>query len=120
MRAIRKLRIYLDTSVISHLDARDTPEKMAETHRLWKKVIAGDFDVVLSNIDFEELLDCLPEKRAVLADYLAQITYSHVDVNMDMIRIADKMVDWGILRQKSYDDCQHIAAAIVSRCDAIV
>jgi hypothetical protein len=30
------------------------------------------------------------------------------------------MVDLGILKQKSYGDCQHIAAAIVSRCDAVV
>ena len=29
---MKKLEIYLDTSVISHLFANDTPEKMQDTH----------------------------------------------------------------------------------------
>lgn len=41
-------------------------------------------------------------------------------VSDDLLRVADKVIDLGILKQKSYDDCQHIAAAIVSGCDAIV
>ena len=34
--------------------------------------------------------------------------------------IAKRFIDLGILRPKSFDDCQHIAAAIVSECDVIV
>lgn len=117
---MKRLRIYFDTSVISHLDQQDAPEKMAETLMLWERVKAGDFDVVLSNVDFDELAKCTTEKRAILAGYLAQIQYERVEVNADMLRVADKMVDLGILRQKSYEDCQHIAAAIMSGCDAVV
>ena len=38
----------------------------------------------------------------------------------DVFRIADKVIELGILKQKDYDDCQHIGAAIVSGCDDIV
>jgi hypothetical protein len=31
---MKKLKIYLDTSVISHLDAPDVPDKEADTKRL--------------------------------------------------------------------------------------
>jgi len=31
---MKKQKIYLDTSIISHLDAPDVPEKMDETLRL--------------------------------------------------------------------------------------
>ncbi|MDR1668682.1 MAG: PIN domain nuclease [Oscillospiraceae bacterium] len=117
---MKRLKIYLDTSVISHLDQQDAPEKMAETRKLWERAKTGAFDVVLSNVDFEEILDCSPEKQAVLLEYLAQIQYERVEVNAETLRIADKMVDLGILKQKSYDDCQHIAAAIVSDCDAVI
>jgi predicted nucleic acid-binding protein len=117
---LKKLKIYLDTSVISHLDQQDAPEKMAETRRLWEQVKNGVYDVVLSNVDFEEILDCAPKKQSVLLNYLAQIQYERVEVTVDTLRIADRMVDLGILKQKSYDDCQHIAAAIVSDCDAII
>jgi len=32
---MKKLKIYLDTSVISHLLADDVPEKMDITKKLW-------------------------------------------------------------------------------------
>ena len=30
-----------------------------------------------------------------------------------------RFIDFGILKQKSFDDCQHIAAAILAGCDII-
>ena len=33
---MRKLKIYLDTSVISYLDQSDSQEKMEQTRKLWK------------------------------------------------------------------------------------
>lgn len=33
---MRKLKVYLDTSVISHLMQEDVPEKMADTKQLWE------------------------------------------------------------------------------------
>lgn len=43
-----------------------------------------------------------------------------VRVDERTIEIANKFIDLGVLKQKNYDDCRHIAAAIVSKCDAIV
>lgn len=36
---MEKLKIYLDTSVISHLMQEDVPEKMADTLKLWDRKI---------------------------------------------------------------------------------
>lgn len=32
---MNKLKIYLDTSVISYLDQQDSPEQMKETQEVW-------------------------------------------------------------------------------------
>lgn len=32
----RKLKVYLDTPVISHLQQEDVPEKMADIRQLWE------------------------------------------------------------------------------------
>ena len=117
---MRKIKIYLETSVISYLDQLDAPKEMDVTHKLWERIKAGVFNVALSNVGFDELARCTPKKRAILMNYLAQIQYERIEVNADMVRIADTMVDLKILSQKSYDDCQHIAAAIASGCDAVV
>ena len=36
------------------------------------------------------------------------------------MKLTEKFIDFGILKQKSFDDCQHIAAAIISDCDIII
>ena len=33
---MRKMKVYLDTSVISYLQQEDVPERMKETLALWK------------------------------------------------------------------------------------
>ena len=45
-----KLRVYLDTSVISHLLQEDVPEKMADTRQLWVMFRNGQHDVYLSTV----------------------------------------------------------------------
>ncbi|GMO57717.1 MAG: hypothetical protein Ta2G_17560 [Termitinemataceae bacterium] len=117
---IKKLKIYLDTSIISYLDQQDAPKEMAITHQLWDKIKADEFDVVLSNIDFNEIYKCKEDKRKKLVNYLSQIKYSEISVDDRIIKIAERFVDLDILKKKSFDDCQHIAAAIASKSDAIV
>jgi len=116
----RKTKIYLDTSVISHLDAPETPEKMRDTLRLWEKIQAGEYEVVLSEVVFIELSRCLEPKRSLLADSLKEIKYERVESSDKVVALAGKFVDFGILREKSLNDCRHIAAALLSGCDIIV
>jgi len=117
---MNKWKLYLDTSVISYLDQKDSPEKMQETRLFWNKVKTGVYDIVFSDIGFKEILACTEEKRERLLEYLKEIEYTRIDLNHNINRIADKVIELGILKPKNYDDCQHIAAAIVSGCDAIV
>jgi predicted nucleic acid-binding protein len=117
---MKKLKLYLDTSVISYLDQQDAPEKMAETRLLWEKIKAGAYEVVLSEVDFLKLDDCDSKKRETLYNYLEQIPYTTVRTDSKAVKIAERFIDLGILKQNSIDDCRHIANAIVSGCDAIV
>ena len=117
---MKKLKIYLDTSVISHLNNVDRLEWVEETHKLWNRIKAGNYDVVISAVTTRELDLCLEPKRTVLSDYLKQIKYTLVPLDENMLIIANKIIELGVLKQKSIDDCQHIAAAIVSGCNIIV
>ncbi|MDR0573454.1 MAG: hypothetical protein LBG96_05400 [Tannerella sp.] len=117
---MKQLKIYLDTSVISYLDQQDAPERMAETHILWDKIKNGEFKAVISDITLSEINDCTEAKKNILFEYLAQINYELIETTEDTLRVAGQFVYLGILQQRSFDDCQHIAAAIVSECDIIV
>ena len=115
-----KLKVYLDTSVISHLLQEDVPEKMTDTRQLWKMFRTGKYEVYLSTVTLEELKGCSEPKQSQLFDYLGLIDYTLVQIDDHVADIAQQMIEMGILTKKSYDDCQHIGAAIVSECDCII
>jgi len=117
---MRKQRIYLDTSVISHLDADDTPEKMDDTLRLWEQIQAGEYEVVLSEVVFAEIGRCADYKKDYLTSYLRQIQYTVAESGDDVALLANKFINLGLLKGKSLNDCRHIAAALLSGCDIIV
>jgi len=117
---MRKLKIYLDTSVIGYLDQHNDPDLMDDTHKLWNQIEDGLYDVVLSDVAIAEIDACHEEKRDTLFDYLSEIEYSIIEVDEKTLDIAERFINLGVLRRKSIDDCQHIAAAITSGCDVIV
>lgn len=51
---------------------------------------------------------------------MGQISYITLDVSDEVSEVAQKIIDMGILTPKSYDDCQHIGAAVVNECDCII
>ena len=117
---MKKLKVYFDTTVISYLDQPERGELFTDTHRFWEKVKAGVFDVYLSEVTTAEVNECEEPKKSILFGYLDQIEYTLIETNERTTAIAQRFIDLGILRPKSFDDCQHIAAAIVSECDIIV
>ena len=115
-----KIKVYLDTSVISYLDQKDAPVEMAQTHQVWEKIKSGMYDVYISDVVLRELNDCNENKRNTLLGYLKEITFQTVEITDKTMKLAEKFIDLGILKKKSFDDCQHIAAALVSDCDIII
>lgn len=104
----------------SYLKQEDAPERMKDTLELWKDFANGKYDIYLSQVTLDEIGKCSEPKRSVLYDYLSDIDYTKLEINEEILELAQKIIDMGILRPKSFDDCQHIAAAAVNGCDCII
>lgn len=98
----------------------DVPEKMSETLKLWDMFKAGKYDVYLSTVTLQEIDNCPEPKRTELFKHLGEIDYTPIEITEDMSEVAQQLIDMGILTQKSYDDCQHIASAVIYGCDCII
>ena len=105
---MRKLKVYLDTSVISYLSQEDAPERMKDTLELWTDFMNGKYDIYLSQVTLDEIEKCSEPKRNVLYDYLSDIEYTKLEITAEILELAQKIIDMGILTPKSHDDCQHI------------
>lgn len=58
---MKKLRVYIDTSVISHLQADDAPGKMEATHNFWKFLY--DYECYISELVIAEIASCPEPKK---------------------------------------------------------
>jgi len=117
---MRKLKLYLDTSTISHLFAEDTPDKMNDTHILWLDLIKGKYDILISPVVIDEIRKCPEPRQSMMFERLSQIKFQVLKETSDIFSLADEYIKGGVLREKSRDDCLHIAYAVVYNCDAIV
>ena len=115
-----KLKIYLDTSVISHLQAPDTPEKMSDTMRLWKDLKSGIYDIYISDVTIDEINDCAEPKRSFMLNELKKIPITIIETEKKVEELSQEFIRLGILKEKSIDDCMHIATALLAKCDIIV
>ena len=86
---------------------------------LWELFRQGRYEVYISDIVLNEISGCSQEKLDILLGYLKQVQYQLVHTDEDTVELAEKFIDFGILKKKSFDDCQHIAAAILAGCDII-
>ena len=117
---MKKLKIYLDTTVVSYLDQPERGEQHADSHRLWERVKAGEFDAFISPVAVEEIGRCSEPKRSILMEYLRSNLCTMLQENDEVAELAATYIEAEILREKSFDDCQHIAYACVYNCDIIV
>ena len=116
-----KAKVYLDTSVISYLEPCDAPEQMQITRNVWETFKSDKYSLYVSDVMIRELAACKDEaKRKSLLSHLLEIDYTVVNVTKEAFAFAEHIIDFGILKKRSFDDCQHIAAAIVSNCDVII
>ena len=117
---MRKLKLYLDTSTISHLFADDTPEKMEDTNRLWETLMNDEYEIFISDVVINEIRRCAEPKREQMLEKIRLIDFQVLSETDEITELAAEYIKGGVLKEKSLDDCLHIAYAVINNCDVIV
>jgi len=118
---MKKLKIYIETSAISDLQQPNEPKFMSDMITLWEKIKLNEYEVVLSDIVFEELEGIKDKNKLnILYNFIDQIDYMRIQLNDEVDKIADLIVMQGILTKENFRDCQHLACALIGNCDCIV
>lgn len=99
----RKLKVYLDTSVISYLQQEDAPERMKDTLALWTQFEDRKYDICLSQVTLDEVGECREPKRTVLYEYLSRISYTKLEISPDFT-----VEDIHKIRERNYEVTKHM------------
>ena len=118
----RKLRIYLDTSVVSTIDAPHLPDKEAITKEFFRMMVEqpDDYEVIISPVSLEEI-DHAPEMiRERSLAVLESIRAIEVPERKEADDLALLYIAAEVLSKKHINDLLHVAYAVSARCDFIV
>jgi predicted nucleic acid-binding protein len=112
---MKKLRIYIDTSVIGgYFD----DEFNVDTRLLFDEILRGEYELVISDLTVRELVNAPEKVRTLLRDL--KIDLEVIAVKQESIDLATHYIIEKVVGQTSLDDCIHIATATVHKLDLLV
>jgi predicted nucleic acid-binding protein len=119
---LRKLKLYLDTSVISFYFAEDAPEKMAVTRRFFDEELSkAGYEIYLSALTLEELGNCndLALQRK-LVEFVSGLPAIILESTGEVDAISKRLDEDGVIPTKYLDDAVHLGLALMSGMDYVV
>ena len=124
---MKKLKVYLDTSIINFLKAEDSPDYRRDTEYFFETVITpGKINAYVSRVVFEEINNTEDiNKRKELLDIFAKYpnikTLIADDNSIDDIEFLVKTyLDNEIIPRKNFADAFHIAYSTVFQMDILL
>ncbi len=122
---MKKLDIYLDTSVINFLFAVDAPEFMKVTKELFDNYIKNEkYRVFISQVVINEINATKnPEVRNKLLSVLQKYPIRQVKIQHEsdaIIKLSLKYIQSGILPKTMIADANHIAISVVNNIDVLL
>ncbi len=112
----RKLKIYIDTSVIGgYYDE----EFELETRLFFEEVKQGRFQIIYSSVTDDELLGAPQKVRDLIKEFEASNVIK-VELNEEAVALADAYILEKVVGKTSREDCFHIAIATLQQVDILL
>jgi len=118
------IKIYLDTSVINFLFADDAPELKSITIELFDNYIRANkystfiSDFVILEIEKTNNIEKKEKLLNVIEKYKIKIISS--DYENEIIELANKYIENGVIPKKSETDAYHIAVCVLNNINYLI
>jgi len=117
---MRKLKLYVDTSVWNFYFADDAPEKRDVTKDFIELVRKEKYEVFISTVVIKEINRAQEPKRGQLGALIKSCPVVELEVTEVADELAKSYMVKGILPVKKEDDALHVAVATAEEIDALV
>lgn len=118
---MRKIKLYLETTVWNYLFADEIPDKKDKTLKLFKAIEGQKFEIFISDVVIRELDQTpLADKRSKMLGELQRYSPIELSNSTESITLAEQYVTRGVIPARCRDDALHIAIAVVENLDVMV
>ena len=117
---MKKLKVYLDTSVIGAIfDVEDT-ERVRVTESLLDKIKHGEYEGYTSNITLAEINKGPTKLKEHLTQKVRDTKLKILDEDEECVYLADEYLKEKIIPKTYRDDARHIGIAVKNQMDVVV
>ena len=113
---MKKLRIYVDTSVFGGCFDEEFSD---DSREFFSEIKSGRFSIVISRTTLDEINKAPEKVQQVLGDLPDEVLET-LDPSGEADDLAAAYLDAGILGKASQGDAEHIAAASVANVDFVI
>ncbi len=117
---MRKLDIYIETSVWSHVFANDAPESRAATERFIDDARKGQYELYVSDVVMDEFAKASEELRRLLRGLVTDLSPVFLDFDDDASILSREYIQHGIVPPSKVDDARHVAVAVANELDILL
>lgn len=117
---MKRLHLYLETSVWNFYFADDAPEKREITVAFFEKVGCGEYEVFVSDTVIEEIGRAPEAKRKLLLGLIEKFRPKRLVIDESIFELAQKYIAEGALPQNKLEDAIHAAVATIFEMDALI
>ncbi|MBI4654875.1 MAG: PIN domain-containing protein [Nitrospirae bacterium] len=110
---MKKLQLYLETSVWNYYFADDAPEKREITLRFFDKIREGEYEIFISDIVVEEIGRADATKKQLLLNIIGEYGPTKLIVSEEVAELAQQYISEGALPTSKIEDAMHAAVATV-------
>lgn len=121
---MKKLKIYLDTSVISFIYADDSPEKQNITREFFEQYISV-YDVYISDLVLTEIENTSNpilrnQLKEIVTEYNLQVIEIDIKDRDTVFNLAHEYIKEGVIPPNKLDDAIHIAICVLYEFDILL
>jgi len=117
---MKKLKLYLETSVWNFYYADDAPEKRDITINFFDIIRAGKYEIFISELVIEEIIEANEITRKKLLYLIDQFEPILFDIEENVIELSQRYIDEVILTERRIKDATHAAVASINEIDILV
>lgn len=117
---MRKIKLYLETSVWNFLFADDALEKKKETEKFFDGLSMDDYELYISALVMQEINNAPEPKRIALQGKIRQYDPEELGITDEAVALARKYLQAGFVPRRAFNDLMHCAIATVNHLDFLV
>ena len=117
---MKKLKLYLDTSIINFVIAEDSLIEKQVTRQLLREIEREKYEVFISEVVLLEINRAPEAISQKLKSIVKDLDAEELSIDQESQMLANRYIEEGIIPEKYENDALHIAIASVNNLDVIV